>query len=183
EAENYDIARLVPVLIASRPLAGADDLAAVILHRLRAATTSETGSTQARRPAKMIAGLIYEFTGSADSLTQRALEERRALIEQRAQALAEQTVRDRPRWLEFLGTPPVQSAARDQWMRNLHTVTAYRDRHGITDPYRALGDPPQNRNQSLDAVRAQQAVANAARLATAPGARTLPAQQQSGPRL
>lgn len=183
EAENYDIARLVPALIASRHLAGADDLAAVILQRLRAATANATGSTQARQPAKMIAGLIYEFTSDTDPLTQQALEERRVLIEQRAQALAEQAVRDRPRWIESLGTPPVRPAAHDQWMRNLRTITAYRDRHGTTDPYRPLGDPPRNRNQSMDAVRAQQAVANAARFAAALGVRTAPAQQQSGPRL
>ena len=131
----------------------------------------------------MIAGLIYEFTSDTDPLTQQALEERRVLIEQRAQALAEQAVRDRPRWIESLGTPPVRPAAHDQWMRNLRTITAYRDRHGTTDPYRPLGDPPRNRNQSMDAVRAQQAVANAARFAAALGVRTAPAQQQSGPRL
>lgn len=175
EAEHHDLLLLLPALVTSRALDGADDLAAVIRHRLQAATTSRTGSTRPRAPARMIAGIVYEHTGTTDADTHQALEERRILIEQRAQALADTALSSRPAWVDALGARPARPDLQAHWMQQLRTVTAYRDRYGITDSHLPLGEPPQNRNQSLDAVRAQAAITEAIRLTVTPTTSTRPA--------
>lgn len=165
DAERYDLPRLLPELIAARPLAGAEDLASVIQHRLQAATTSRTGSTRTREPVRLIAGIVYEVTDTTDPDSRRALDERRTLIEQRADALAQRALDEQVPWLRTLGSASANPQARAEWERQLRTVTAYRDRYGITDAQRPLGDSPQSGNQSLDAARAQAAITTAARLA------------------
>lgn len=172
DAEKFDLPRLLPQLITARPLAGADDLASVIRHRLQTATTSRTGSSRTRIPARLIAGIVYEVTDDIDPDSRRALDERRTLIEQRADALAQQAISERVPWLRSLGAVPVQPPARAVWEQQLRTVTAYRDRYGITDLHRALGNPPNSRNQSIDAARAQAALVTAARLTPASAGRT-----------
>lgn len=170
DAENYDLPRLLPDLIAARPLAGADDLASVIRHRLHAATTTQTGTTRTRAPARLIAGIVYEVTDDTDPDSRRALDQRRTLIEQRADALAKRALDAAAPWLRPLGPIPATPQARTEWERQLRTVVAYRDRYGIADTQRPLGDSPQSRNQALDAARAQAAIATAARITRpAPG--------------
>lgn len=164
DAENFDLPRLLPELIAGRPLSGADDLASVIRHRLQTATTSRTGTTRTRTPARLIAGIVYEVTDDTDPDSRRALDERRTLIEQRADTLARNAIDEQTPWLRVLGSVPANPRVRTEWERHVRTVAAYRDRYGITDTQRPLGDSPQSRNQSLDAARAQAAIATAARI-------------------
>jgi conjugative relaxase-like TrwC/TraI family protein len=168
DAEHHDLPTLLPRLISSRPLDDTDDLAAVIRHRLRTATTSRTGSTRARKPPRLIAGLIYEVTDPTDPETRHALDERRTLIEQRAHALAEQAVTDRASWLGGLGAPPTDPHRHAQWMRQLRIIAAYRDRYGITDQNSPLGAQPRDRNQATDAIRAHDAHTRARRLSAPP---------------
>lgn len=80
----------------------------------------------------MIAGLIPAAVHVDDPEMRRALDERATLIEQRAAALAQQAITDRAPWLRELGPAPLTSQRRKQWLRNVITVAAYRERHGIT---------------------------------------------------
>ena len=75
----------------------------------------------------MIVGLIPEPMGPMSSDMRQAINERKALIEQRARALAVTAVKNRERWVEQLGEPSVDRA---HWLRNVTTIAAYRDRHG-----------------------------------------------------
>ena len=56
--------------------------------------------------------------------------------------------------LEQLGEPPVDRA---HWLRNVTTIAAYRDRHGITSP-EPLGGQPASDNQRVDRARAEAAL-------------------------
>jgi hypothetical protein len=89
----------------------------------------------------LIAGLIPAAARVSDPELRQALAERAALIEQRADALVTRAVTDREPWITRLGTPPHHPAARLSWERAAATVAAYRDRHGITDPYNPIGQP------------------------------------------
>jgi hypothetical protein len=100
----------------------------------------------------------------------RALAERAALIEQRAEALVERAITAREPWLDRLGPPPNDPASRLQWERAATTVAAYRDRHGITDPADPFGQPTGGGQwtRRADRQRAQTALLHARRLAAQP---------------
>lgn len=75
---------------------------------------------------------------------------------QRAAALASQAIQAGQPWVRRLGPPPADPVRRAAWEQQVRTVTAYRDRHGITgsDP---LGPAPSGRGQRLDHQRADAA--------------------------
>lgn len=88
EANGHDVDRILPVAVDRYCLSDAEDVAAVLRHRLRLAT-SDAGSRRSRRPARLIAGLIPEPIGPMAPDMRKAIDERKFLIEQRAKALAE----------------------------------------------------------------------------------------------
>jgi len=100
EANHHDVAVLLPRLVASRSLHDAEDVAAVLHARLAAVTARPAGAGRSRRAPRLIAGLIPEAGGPMDAQMRRALQERRQLIEDRAQALARAAVAEH-------GVPPV----------------------------------------------------------------------------
>jgi hypothetical protein len=71
----------------------------------------------------------------------RYMTEAAALISARISDLAETAVRDRPSWMTALGQPPATLYQRQQWLRHVAIVAAYRDQHKITttDPAQPLG--------------------------------------------
>lgn len=77
--------------------------------------------------------------------------------------LAEKAVEDDAPWLRRLGPPPTTEAARRQWLHEVRTVAAYRDRYGV-DGRRVLGEP-KNEAQKLDAARGEQAMRRARAIA------------------
>ncbi|MEI2820971.1 MAG: hypothetical protein V9E81_12475 [Marmoricola sp.] len=85
-------------------LGDADDVAAVLRHRLRLAT-SDAGR-RSRRPARLIGGLIPEAIGPMAPDMRNALDERKTLIEQRAKTLAETAIRRRESWIQLIGDAP-----------------------------------------------------------------------------
>ncbi|MFD1507092.1 hypothetical protein FE374_03320 [Georgenia yuyongxinii] len=93
-----------------------------------------------------------------------ALDERRDLIEARAQALAESAVRHRAPWVLRIGEPPLDGTERARWVRQLAVVAAYRDRYGVTsqDP---LGPEAETLAQRRDAERAAAALRGARAIA------------------
>lgn len=164
EANYHDVDRLLPRLIAARSLEDADDVAAVLHHRLvKAATRRMTAAVGPRRAPRLIVGLIPEATGPMTDEMRRSLDERRNLIEQRAYALTEAAVADQTAWPRVLGGPPRDSRRRDLWIRHARTIAAYRDRYQIASDT-PLGPAPDTTAQRIDAARAHTALLRAQRL-------------------
>ncbi len=156
EANQHDIEALLPRLVRARRFGDADDIAAVLHYRLAKATTRPAGSGRTRKAPRLIAGLIPEATGTMSTDMQRALTERRDLIETRADAILDQALNAGESWTTALGTPPKDERAAATWRRHARTVAAYRDRYGITATT-ALGAPPESTAQKIDAARARTA--------------------------
>ena len=152
----------------ARGFGDADDIAAVLHHRVTRATARPAGSGRARKAPRMIAGLISEATGTMSGEFRQALAERRDLIETRADALVDTALTEQQGWAEALGAPPKDAKTAATWRRLARTVAAYRDRYGITDPT-PLGVPAENDAQKIDAARARAALDRARDLARGPG--------------
>lgn len=186
EANHHDVAVLLPRLVASRSLHDAEDVAAVLHARLAAVTARPAGAGRARRAPRLIAGLIPEAGGPMDAQMRRALQERRQLIEDRADALAHAAVAEHLAWAGHLGAPPTREAARARWWQAAATIAAYRDRYGIAADI-PLGAAPDSTAQRLDAARARAALDRARALTdTAEGDAWTPRDpraERSGPSL
>ncbi|WP_313536458.1 hypothetical protein [Arsenicicoccus bolidensis] len=96
----------------------------------------------------------------------RALDERRDLIEQRADAVLHSALTDGDTWTTKLGTEPENKKQRDAWRRAARTVAAYRDRYQITDDRSPLGPAPVSTSQKIDAARARAALNRAQSITT-----------------
>src|SRR5918995_678341 len=90
---------------------------------------------------RLVAGLIPAEDGVGDPEVRQALNERAALIEQRADALVASALAQGEPWIKRLGDPPQSTEVRLQWERAAATVAAYRDRHGVTDTANPFGEP------------------------------------------
>jgi len=152
DADGHDPDTLLPALVAARQLDDADDIAAVLHHRLTTATADTN-----RRAARLIAGLIPLADGPMSDEMRWALDERARMIEQRATTLAEEAVSECAPWTIALGRPPVEAQARRVWLRHATTVAAYRDRYQI-DSDQPLGPQPFSTAQQGDAARARTAL-------------------------
>ena len=155
EANHHNIDTLLPRLIQARPLGDADDIASVIHHRVERATARPAGSGRTRRLPRLIAGLIPEATGTMTPEMRRALDERRALIEQRAAACLDTALTNAEPWLAALGTPPAGPQESATWRQYATVIAAYRDRYGISTAS-PLGTAESTR-QKIDEARARNA--------------------------
>ena len=164
EANHRKLDALLPRLITARDLGDADDLGAVIRQRLQHATATRTGSSRGRAAPRFIAGLIPEARGEMTSEMRAALDERKALIEQRAMTIAEAATSAGEPWTETLGDAPSDEGQRQAWLKQVRIVAAYRDRYGLAD-LAPLGQESRDANQRLDADRARAALQIAQRLA------------------
>ncbi|WP_313541154.1 MobF family relaxase [Leifsonia aquatica] len=163
EANHHDVDILLPRLVTARGFGDADDIAAVLRHRVATAAARPAGSGRARRAPRMIAGLIPEATGPMSTEIRRALTERRRLIEDRATALVDTATRDQDSWISALGKPPRAPKTAAMWRTEARVVAAYRDRYSVTGPA-PLGPTAGTTVQTLDAARARRAVEQALRL-------------------
>jgi conjugative relaxase-like TrwC/TraI family protein len=157
DARGLDLADAVPNLVAGRGLGDAEDIGSVLHHRvdrwIAAAGRRQGGAAR-------IVGLFPHAEGVTDPDTRQALDDRQALIEQRAHDLAATAVDRRHPWATQLGTTPVEPAARARWMRQVATIAAYRDRWNIHD--RTILGPPSSSTEHTEQRRiAQQAVTRA----------------------
>lgn len=167
DANGHVAERLLPQILASRPLDDADDLAAVLRHRLDTATRT-------RRPQgapRLIAGLIPAATGPMPPELRTALDERADLIETRAMTLAQNATAQRADWTRILGPAPTDHQQRDRWTRQVQAIAAYRDRYKITGPG-PLGSEPSSAAQRRDAIHARAALHTAQQFAHAAGRAT-----------
>jgi hypothetical protein len=161
EANDHGIAKVLPRIVAQRSLDDADDMGAVLISRLRHAT-SGSRRTKPRR-SRLIAGLIPVADGPMADDMHQALIERQELMEERAAALAEAAVAQRASWVRRLGQPPADPATRERWLEQVRVVAAYRDRYGV-EGQTPVGADVRTDVQGLDAARARQAVRHAARI-------------------
>ncbi len=128
EATGHDVAVVLPAVVRDRALDDADDIAAVIAHRLDRALHG----VAPRETTQFVAGLIPVAAGPMSDDMHRALGDRATLIRARAHELVEQAIRDRAEWITELGDPPSSPTARRAWLECAATVTAYRDRYRVT---------------------------------------------------
>lgn len=141
----------------ARTLDDADDIASVIHHRVERATARSAGSGRARKIPRFIAGLIPEAGGLMTADMRHALDERRDLIETRAEATLDAALGGDESWVRALGPIPQGARALRAWRQNTRIIAAYRDRYGITSPT-PLGADADRVAQRIDAGPAQAAL-------------------------
>ncbi|MGN6250270.1 MAG: MobF family relaxase [Marmoricola sp.] len=146
EANGHPVEALLPAAVARHGLDDADDLAAVLRHRIGLMTRRPAGRRTAR--PRLIAGLIPEALGPMADDMRQALDDRRDLIEQRARSLAAGAVDAKAAWVRRIGGPPLDRRERQRWHHALQTVAAYRDRYCI-EGSSPLGSRPESDIQSL----------------------------------
>lgn len=103
EANHHNVDALLPKLVNARRLDDADDVAAVLHHRVATATARPAGSGRTRKTPRLIAGLISEATGTMDDDMRQALNDRRDLIAARADAVLDRAIDDAAPWTAELG--------------------------------------------------------------------------------
>lgn len=162
EANRHDVPSLLPRVVAERSLHDADNIAAVLAHRVAQAAREPLGVGE----PDLVAGLIPNVAGPVRPDEREALDTRRDLIQVRARALAETAARSRAPWVQRTSEAPLGAADRERWISDLAVIAAYRDRYGITsrDP---LGSHGGSTAQRRDAARARAALR---RLRSSPGA-------------
>ena len=157
EANHHDLAVLLPRLVRARDFGDADDTAAVLRHRLTAATVRSAGAGRARRAPRLIAGLIPEAMGAVDDDMRQALYERRMLMAQRVDAVLDRDLAGGDAWVNSLDPRPSDARGSETWRRSARIVAAYRDRYRITTDT-PLGASPDMMAQKIDYVRAEAAL-------------------------
>lgn len=146
EASGHRVEQLLTAVVRAGRLENVEDIGSLLRHRVaRLADRYQPGAPP--RPG-LIAGLIPRAQGAMNPDDQAGLEEREALIEQRARAVLDRARTQHESWLTMLPEPEsVQQQA------SLRVIAAYRDRWRITgtDP---IGPDPDNDAQRLDYRRA-----------------------------
>lgn len=157
EANHHDVADLLPRVVRARDFGDADDIAAVIRHRVAAATTRAAGSGRSYSAPRLVAGLIHEAIGAMSEEMQQALVERRDLIEKRVDVVLNTAVADSAPWIAALGAEPADPQRAAAWYRAASVIAAYRDRYQITSAA-VLGASPDSTTQKVDYARAEAAL-------------------------
>ena len=155
---NYVIAD-----IEGRSLASADDVAAVLHSRVD--RWIQASGSQRHAAAGRIVGLFPRLSGLTDPDMARALDDRQALLEQRAREVATTAVEKTQPWVAQFGSPPPDPFRRELWLGRLDTVAAYRERWGITDRTILGTREPTSLEQETQRRMAQSAVEGALAMA------------------
>ena len=157
EANHHDVDTLFPRLATARGFEDADDIASVLHYRVARATARPAGSGRTRKAPRLIAGLVPHADGPMTGDMRHALDERRELIEARADAVLDTARETGEAWTRPLGAPPRDPRKAQTWRRYVRTVAAYRDRYGITEDS-PLGPTPESTVQKIDRARAEAAL-------------------------
>jgi AAA domain len=152
ESRRLDLDRAVPALVQGRTISSADDIAAVLHGRV----TKWIKSSSERMQANRIVGHFPPAIGVTNPDMVQALQDRRGLIEQRARALTLAALEQRQPWTLNLGRPPADPARREDWLRRLDTVAAYRQRWQV-NAGAVLGERPRSHEQTAHQQSAQRA--------------------------
>ena len=156
ESRGLDIDRAVPALVQGRTVTSADDIAAVLHGRVTKWLNAAGGHHQAER----IVGLFPATTGTANPDIVQALRDRRTLIEQNARTLVLEALQGRDPWTRRFGAPPPNPVLREDWLRRLDTIAAYRDLWQVGGD-EILGAEPRTREHMAQRQSAQRALSAA----------------------
>ena len=162
EAYHHDLEQLLPWMVAAHPLDDAEDVAAVLRYRIETSAGTSPGGMRSRAP-RLISGLIPEALGPMDDEHRQALDQRKELIESRANALAETAIGANAPWMTRLGPEPTDRVERRRWLAGVSTVAAYRDRYDVTSA-QPLGGAARTDGQRCELLRARQALRKAQRI-------------------
>ena len=138
ELAGLDPAEVTRTAIASRDLAGARDISAVLDARIRPRVDPLLPQPQ---------GPWAERVPDLPDLEHRAyLAEIAALMDDRKQRLGQHAAQTTPAWaMTALGPVPDDAAARQDWERNASSIAAYREMYGYDQPDDPIGpEPTQN---------------------------------------
>jgi hypothetical protein len=159
EERGLDIEHALPRLVRGRSLADAEDIASVMHSRVDR-WIQASGASRRTAPNR-IAGLFAAAERVTDQDMKRALDERRAMIEQRAREAALTAVEHCQPWTRKLGRPPTNPAMREAWLRQLDTIAAYRERWQINGSSILGRADPTGLEQEAQRRLAQEAIARA----------------------
>lgn len=170
DAVRADVEAVLDRITRSRGLEDAENVAAVLTWRL----WNAAGRPGAHVEDRLIAGIVPEVRGELDQEIRVALNQRAALIRQRAHNLAEAAVRDRAPWLAAFGPQALDAVGRARWFEQVVVVAAYRDRYRIGSRTSLGGNvtsvaQARDRDRAEAAVRRAQAVVGSPAAVTAPG--------------
>ena len=138
QRRGYDMTDVLARLAAASPLADARDPAAVLHDRVTAWLDRHA------RPGplpRLLAGIVPTDPLPVETPQElaRSVRDLEDLINARARHLALGILGDPPAWARSLGASPRQAERREQWLRHVGVVAAYRDLHAVTTD--ALLDP------------------------------------------
>src|SRR5699024_2708690 len=94
-------------------------------------TARPAGSGRTRKQPRLIVGLIPHADGIMSPEMRLALDERRKLIEQRADALVDQAVDEAAEWVRPLLPQGQSEDMMPDWRRRVRVIAAYRDRYQL----------------------------------------------------
>ena len=157
EANHHNVDRLLPRLVQARSVEDADDIASVLHARLAKATARPAGSGRTRKQPRLIVGLIPHADGIMSPEMRLALDERRKLIEQRADALVDQAVDEAADWVRPLLPQGQSEDMMPDWRRRVRVIAAYRDRYQLSGA-EPLGTVRERTAQKIDYARAHAAI-------------------------
>jgi hypothetical protein len=164
EAYHHDLEEIVPRVVGQHGFDDADDIAAVIRYRVDQSVACAPRGCRLR--PRLIAGFMPEPLGEMSQEDRHAIDERKALIESRARALAEEALEYGQPWVRRLAEEPTDSHDRDRWLLAVTAVAAYRDRYKVHSDL-PLGGVAKNDAQRADRRRVLHAVREAALPSTA----------------
>jgi hypothetical protein len=160
EALGLDLDRALPALVQGRSISGADDVAALLHGRV----TKWIRAADSRREPDSIVGIGPAVIGVTDPDTQQALQDRRTLIEERARSLTLDALQTGDPWTLNVGRLPADPGRREEWLRALDAVAAYRERWQVRGRA-VLGGEPRTHEQKAHQQCAQRAMSTALTLA------------------
>jgi conjugative relaxase-like TrwC/TraI family protein len=143
EARGLDITGTFPQLVRGRELDSAEDMASTLHERVERWTRAS--ATRRQGASKFVAGIIPQALNVTDEDMAQALTERADAINARARFLAEQATLAGAAWVRQLGAPPADPVRREQWLREVSTVAAYRERWSVSGR-----DPVDGKRSSIE---------------------------------
>ena len=164
QSRGFDPAVELPPLVTGRSFDDADDLAAVLTHRV--ARYVDAANLPDPPPGELVAGLFPRPTGVTDPDVLLALTDRATAIEQRAHLLATTAMERGDPWVSDFGDPPTSTERAEQWLGEVATSAAYRDRWGVNNSGHETDAPASleqavHRRRVLSAARRARAMAGA----------------------
>ena len=135
ELAGLDPADVIRTAITSRDLAGSRDIAAVIDARIRHRTDPQLPQPQGPWTSRV--------PQLPDPARQAYLTEIAALMDDRTGRLGQHAAQTAPAWaITTLGPVPADPAARQDWVRRVASIAAYREMYGYHHPSDPIGPEP-----------------------------------------